>query len=422
MTWVDDLVEIAGKRRVALVKLPADIWDGIESSERGFVFFSLALPQEQLQDVTKRSLCLFVRETGGAAIHLALVRSVSKVTTLQTRMRVAAGTQVNPSDINKLIAMLDVRLGNQLRSEVERRTPATVLSKKVSEAIVRSLSGDTANQKGLKHIHFLLSASKFNSAVALQLDAIGTALEIFGLGGGAKPKSLYVRKDADSTIRLLEDSVVAHDARSVPDMSLVGSDATGYAEFEGDGDRLRVYTANKLPLERLFGVDLIYLNQKLKNLVLIQYKMLEPNGSKTDWSYRPDAQLDAEVERMERFQRTVTSTASYRLNPEAFYMKFVKRTSGVGSGSITVALSHFKGLARSSDNPEKRVSISFNALNGHYLREAGLIDLIKGGYIGCHAELSEGFTELITAVTSGGNAVVAAIEERISEASTADAK
>lgn len=52
MSWIDDLVEIAGKRRVALVKLPEDIWDGIESSDRGFAFFSIALPQEQLQDVS----------------------------------------------------------------------------------------------------------------------------------------------------------------------------------------------------------------------------------------------------------------------------------------------------------------------------------------------------------------------------------
>ncbi|KRR25269.1 hypothetical protein CQ14_09670 [Bradyrhizobium lablabi] len=422
MTWIEELIEIVGKRKIALFRVPDDTWNAIESSTRGFASFSMALPHEQLEEVTKRSLCLFVRETGGAPLHLALVRSVSAVTTLQTRLKIEAGAHINPSDIDKLIAMLDTRSSNQLRSAIEHKSPASVLSKKVSQAIMTALSGDSSNEQSLKHIHLLLAVSRFNSAVGLQADAIDTALKIFGYDSSVKAKSLHVVEGADSTIRLLEDSVVAHDARRVPDMSLVGSDVTGYAEFVGNGDRLRVYTANKLPLEKLFGVDLIYLNQRLKNLVLIQYKMLEPNGSESDWLYRPDAQLDVEIERMERFQQTVTGPASYRLNPEAFYMKFVKRKSGVGSGSITIALSHFKELARSSNDPEKRVRVSFNALNGHYLREAGLIDLIKGGYIGCHSELSEGFTELINAVVRGGNAVVAAIEEKISHSSADDTK
>jgi hypothetical protein len=59
------------------------------------------------------------------------------------------------------------------------------------------------------------------------------------------------------TVRLLEDNIVEHDARSIPGMRLIRADVTGYAEFEGGGDRLRVYTANKRPLEALFGVDLL---------------------------------------------------------------------------------------------------------------------------------------------------------------------
>ena len=36
-----------------------------------------------------------------------------------------------------------------------------------------------------------------------------------------------------------------------------------------------VFTANKRPLEELFGVDLIYLNKTRGALVMVQYKMLE---------------------------------------------------------------------------------------------------------------------------------------------------
>jgi hypothetical protein len=57
-----------------------------------------------------------------------------------------------------------------------------------------------------------------------------------------------------------EDSVIEHDARHLPGFDLVGSDITGRAVFTKDRERLEIFTANRRPLEHVFGVDLIYLN------------------------------------------------------------------------------------------------------------------------------------------------------------------
>ena len=215
------------------------------------------------------------------------------------------------------------------------------------------------------------------------------------------------------SIRLLEDNVVEHDARSIPGMRLFRSDVTGYAEFEGGGDRLRVYTANKRPLEALFGVDLVYLNLKIRNLVLVQYKMLE-RAKDDDWVYSPDDQLDKEIERMELFRQTGSPLANgYRLNPEAFYMRFVKREGKIDSPAITMPIDHFKKIrANPSVGPRGGLRISYEALQGQYMREAGLVDLVKAGYIGCHCETAAAFEALINEVLQGGNAAVAAIQSR----------
>ena len=88
-----------------------------------------------------------------------------------------------------------------------------------------------------------------------------------------------------------------------PGYDLAGSDLTGRAVFTKGAERLEVYTANRRSLEHVFGVDLIYLNVTRQNIVMLQYKILEPKrkGAGEDWIYRPDDQLDTEIERMKKF-------------------------------------------------------------------------------------------------------------------------
>ena len=77
-------------------------------------------------------------------------------------------------------------------------------------------------------------------------------------------------------VRLREDTVIEHDARSIPGWTLTSSYQTGRATFSQGDQVLEVITANKQPLEEIFGVDLIYLNRTHRALVMLQYKMMEP--------------------------------------------------------------------------------------------------------------------------------------------------
>ena len=152
----------------------------------------------------------------------------------------------------------------------------------------------------------LSSPKRYRNTAALQEDAVRTALRAFGLAPDDKAASVDLaegRETALARVSIMEDSAVEHDARYVPGYDLIESHLTGRAVFTKNGQRLEIFTANRRELEHVFGVDLIYLNATHQNIVMLQYKMLEPTkkGDDTDWIYRPDATLDGEIKRMRKF-------------------------------------------------------------------------------------------------------------------------
>lgn len=201
-------------------------------------------------------------------------------------------------------------------------------------------------------------------------------------------------------------------------MRLVKSDVTGRAVFRNRDEELEVITANRRELEHCLGVDLIYVNLTRQNVVMLQYKMLEPSESESDdedWIYRPDAQLRKEIKRMDAFAaRCPIRSDQYRLNPTVFYLKFVKRDARLASGGIITPLDHFKQILSDPMHrgPRNGLRIGFKALNGRYMRHVAFIDLLRSGYIGADASTTTHIRTLIDAVLDANTAVVAAIQYR----------
>jgi hypothetical protein len=221
------------------------------------------------------------------------------------------------------------------------------------------------------------------------------------------------RESALARVSIMEDAVVEYDARHVPGYDLVESDLTGRAVFEKNGERLEIFTANTRPLEHVFGVDLIYLNTRRQNIVMLQYKMLEPvsDDDETDWIYRPDAKLEEEISRMHKFAAThAPGPHEYRLNPAVFYLKFVKRDGSIGKGGIITPIDHYERLCEdpACKGPRNGLRISYDGLSGRYLRQNAFLDFIRSGYIGAHAGAH--LKTLVDAVLRNDRAVVAAIQ------------
>jgi len=151
---------------------------------------------------------------------------------------------------------------------------------------------------------------------------------------------------------------------------------------------------------------------------MLQYKMLEAGGKSadlTDWVYRPDSQLVVEIKRMKAFAAAhAPAPKEFRLSPQVFYLKFVKRDAALSSRGIIMPLDHFEKVRvdKSFKGPKGGLRLSYNTLNGSYLRQTPFLDLVRCGYVGSFAKTSAEFRVLIKAILNGNKAVVVAVQQK----------
>jgi hypothetical protein len=156
----------------------------------------------------------------------------------------------------------------------------------------------------------------------------------------------------------------------------------------------------------MLGVDLIYMNQRSGNVVMVQYKMLEPYKDRTgnkDWIVRYDDQFKKEIDRM-ALPDFRDSIDDYRIHRSPFFIKFIRRfRDGENHNSFVVALDHFYHLITSSKSrgPQGGFRISYDSLEGVYLRDTDLLGLIRSGYIGTHRNETKALITIISKVAEG---------------------
>ena len=146
---------------------------------------------------------------------------------------------------------------------------------------------------------------------------------------------------------------------------------------------------------------------------MLQYKMLERQGGndKGDWIYRPDGRLEEQIDRMRRHCRmSVPDRQEYRLNPAMFYLKFVQRDAELGKAAIILPLDHYEKVVMdpACRGPQNGLLISYEKLDGRYLRQESFVDLMRSGYIGAYAENTRIVKRLIEDALAHDKSVVAA--------------
>jgi hypothetical protein len=154
---------------------------------------------------------------------------------------------------------------------------------------------------------------------------------------------------------------------------------------------------------------------------MLQYKMLEEDkqdSDNRDWLFRPDQQLRDEIARM-RLPDFEGSLSDYRLSRNPFFFKFVKRKIVDDTHqSFLVSLDHLNQIlaAPEAKGPKGGVRLSYEALDGTYLREADMLGLIRSGYIGTHKAETAALATIIQEAAKGNKAVVLAWQKKIQEA------
>jgi hypothetical protein len=138
----------------------------------------------------------------------------------------------------------------------------------------------------------------------------------------------------------------------------------------------------------------------------------------TDWLFRPDTQLRDEIVRM-KIPDTEKEPTDYRLNCNPFFFKFVKRRIVDDSHqSFLVSLDHLEQILRAPNakGPKNGIRISYETLDGSYLREADIISLIRSGYVGTHREETQALARIIREVARGNKALVLAWQQKTKSA------
>ena len=416
-------------RGVAVLRLRESAWEAIQTSRRHGSRFSLNFPHDQARHGERDGLVL-VQLPQPSAMRLGVITSISPTATLDSRVVFDLLSEVAPASFDTLVAGVDAP---SLRASVNQLHQDggvfARVSLKLGEALVLRLADDSDNGPALSRIlTYLRRPKRIDDARAMQRDALALALKMFGAEAEASAVALPGAETALGIVSLREDAVIEHDARWVPGWRLSQSDLTGRARFERRGERVDIFTANKQPLEELFGVDLVYLNVRRRALVMVQYKMLEPDAKLRrridagdapdeeeegqDWIARIDGQFVDELRRMRTFDKDLAPEGDYRLNSSAFFFKFVRRYARANAAGIMLSLGHLDRLMEDGNLTGGRggLRISYGSLDGHYLRSDPFVELVRAGYVGTRNATTDHLEVLIDAALRGGRAVVAGLQ------------
>lgn len=429
MSVVDELIRWVKKKPLILIRFDEDDSQSLHNSYQGFERLTFTKRHSVFQSINLPTLCLLEVYEGHATTccYLATATRKTAVSTFESRLSIKKLRIVFPTSLQDMKALIsDARMLRLLEERLPDEGSITRLSPQLSAHLIEILAENPDNQPALETAFSLLPGLRQVTDIHWgQENAIQAAMDAFGLRGNAVPTRVALRRGATSGLSfigayLYEDNVVHADASRLPGFNLISSDVTGRAEFQKGNERLVIYTANKLPLEQMLGVDLIYINETRGNIVMLQYKMLEecePNGERRDWLFRPDQQLYDEVARMKLpdFRDVVHD---YRLDSNPFYFKFVKRKIESNThNAFIVSLEHLKQLlvAPESKGPKGGIRISYSALDGMYLHEDNMIGLIRSGYIGTHRAETEALKVLIKEAAEGNRAIVLAWQKKTQE-------
>jgi hypothetical protein len=414
------------KKPMVLIRFDQEFSDSLHNSRHGFEHLTIVKPHSVLQDFKLPTLCLMeIQEQGTTRCYLATASRKIAVSTFDSRLTIKKLRPIKSPSLKQLCGRLtDARLKRMFGERMPGEGGFSNLSPKLSVHLIETLAADSENQAALdtalSQLPRLRQAPNANWA---QEDAIQTAMDAFGMRGNAAPNEVALKRGTSSGLSLIgaylyEDNVVHADASQLPGFDAIASDVTGRAVFRKGDERLVIYTANKLPLEKMLGVDLIYVNETRGNVIMVQYKMLEEDKkAKGDWHFRPDEQLRDEIARMQ-IPAVQGTTSDYRLSRNPFFFKFVKRKIVDDSHqSFLVSLDHLNHILASSASkgPRGGVRMSYDALAGTYLREADMVGLIRSGYVGTHEVETTSLATIIEAVARGNKAVVLAWQQKTRE-------
>lgn len=211
---------------------------------------------------------------------------------------------------------------------------------------------------------------------------------------------------------VLEDQIVVHDTQVFSDWVGVPHIVSGaWFEQPGTGRRLRTFLANKLPLERQTGADIVYYMEDFESFVLVQYKRCIRESQRL--LYRPDDQHDREVDRLRKLQAASVNDLPADLKSHRIGGPFCFLKLCTPEQPLTADMAHGKyfdlhGFQLSLETGPKRGRRLIYDNAERYLNNTNFIDLVSQGWIGSSGGGSEKVMQVVEAALNNDRSVLLA--------------
>jgi hypothetical protein len=318
---------------------------------------------------------------------------------------------------SKPVTRVDGADWNALLAAIKRLRPALANQIEVIEKN-RLLVGKTNDSSGV-------------AIVAQERDATRMALEFFGLDKEEIRQTLEFDLPLEPApflrgvraVKLLEDPMIGHDARSLPGFSEIKPYAQGSVEFTKETERITILNVNRAGVEKAVGVDLIYYAHTFKSYVMVQYKRLHQVVS--DWEFNlNEPQFLIDLDRMGIFNKKCPAPQfsgdplSYRLNAQQFYFKFCKDVSfePLDSGMIEgmyLPEEYLRCLMESPHVKGKRGGRAIGYKNVlHHFNNTQFTNLVRGGWIGSRTNATDIITDLIRVCIEADHSVIVGLSSK----------
>lgn len=279
-------------------------------------------------------------------------------------------------------------------------------------------------------------SDKAKSNLAQQKEAVLTALSIAGLD--REPVQEWSPQDGTPvsfldglpSARLREDPMVIHDLMHLPGFELIKTYPYSAAVFESEAtsERLTVILANRLPLEKQTGADLIYFNETFQSFVMVQYKAMERedggNGIPKAVFRLPNAQLEDEISRMDALLAAIKACPpsavhhGFRLTENPFFLKLCPRLIFNPDDirlmpGMYLPLDYWKQLAQSPGIQGSRGGVRITFENaGRYFDNSAFTAIVSKAWVGTTPSQSEVLKEAIHQTIETGKTVAIAVKPK----------
>ncbi len=261
--------------------------------------------------------------------------------------------------------------------------------------------------------------------LAAQKEAVMTAILLAGQGFDRKVGREWKLKEGQRSfldglpgVRLSEDKMIFHDMRRFPGFEAMEESVKGSIVFSSASETLTIVLANRDPLEQLTGADLIYYNDTYDSFVFVQYKALDDRYNN---SYRPDSQLEEELQRMESLlkytgQGKITCCDDFRLHGNPFFLKLCQRNDFEPESTeltmgMYIPLEYWNLLVETGqiEGPRGGMAATFDNV-GRYLSNSEFATLVAKAWVGSNPAQSAMLNPLISETIQTGRAVVYAVK------------